>query len=528
MASNFNIYSRLEPRPYEQNLEAGFAATIHDPLWFLARQWQMGEHQGENASSPIWVNYTLSSHPIRSADPRLDPLVMPAEAIVESELDDWWTMGRRVRIGIRVAAQMALPEDDSLRFYNPPPPYEHFHTQFDGLALWRRRVELDILPAAFGEEIPSDSASAWSREELLYQQTEQNAFATDQHKLTVQRHRGGRMDWHSVAASSFEQEPDARSEPVPGEAIPTVLHYPGAPHNRWWQIEDAEVDLGGYAPDSAHTPTALLTELIFSHSDDWFLFPVLARAGQVVQMETLEVHDAFGRTYSSQDSDGAGEWLWQGLRPPEKWTLFKVDGLTPEEKGLPSEALLIWQVAELPLESIALERVQFGLDEESNLLWAVERTVNARTVELRKVDLPDEVLHPKFNNGKPSGDGRLAREYAYVPMQGIAPHWYPYEIDEVGGQRRLVQRRLVDLSRQKPMPMPRPEAEVLQANTPDQPHQIAPLAIPSNGIEVERHWQLARDIHGAPVLWVQRQRRSLLSPPARRLRFDVMEEATSE
>jgi hypothetical protein len=30
---------------------------------------------------------------------------------------------------------------------------------------------------------------------------------------------------------------------------------------------------------------------------------------------------------------------------------------------------------------------------------------------------------------------------------------------------------------------------------------------------------------GQPVLWIQRQRRSLLSPPARRLRFDVMEEA---
>lgn len=190
---------------------------------------------------------------------------------------------------------------------------------------------------------------------------------------------------------------------------------------------------------------------------------------------------------------------------------------------------MLWHVAELPLESVPIERVQFGLDEESNLLWAVERTVDGREVESRKPTPIDDAQHPKFNEGKPSRDARpgKAREYAYVPGQGIVPRWHPYEIDEVAGQRRLVQRRLVDLSRQKPALMPAPEAEVLQSKTAA-PHQIAPLAIPSNGIEVERRWQLARDMNGAPVLWKQRQRRSLLSPPARRLRFDVMEEANQK
>lgn len=73
--------------------------------------------------------------------------------------------------------------------------------------------------------------------------------------------------------------------------------------------------------------------------------------------------------------------------------------------------------------------------------------------------------------------------------------------------------------------MPAPEAEVLRAAAPGESHQIAPLGVPSNGIEVERRWKLARDMNGQPVLWIQRERRSLLSPPARRLRFDVMEEA---
>nr|WP_180204878.1 hypothetical protein [Pseudomonas sp. SbOxS1]NYU04878.1 hypothetical protein [Pseudomonas sp. SbOxS1] len=513
---------RLEPRPHERNLEAGIAAAVHDPLWFLARQWQMGEHQGENASSPTWVSYGLSSQGISAADPRFDPMVIPAEAIVESEIDDWWTMGRRVRIGRRFEDHPAVDNVRKLMFLKPPPPYEYFEGQPDGLMIWLGRAGLGIADSEFGVDIPIDSASAWDSAYLLYQQSEQTAFTADQQRLMVQRHHGGLMDWYSVDA--ITQAGQAVPEPEACEAIPTALNYPGAPSTRWWEIENAEVDMGGYAPDSAHTPTALLTDLIFSHSDDWFLFPVMAQAGNVVTVESIEVRDAFGRTYGSQDKDEAGNPLWKGLHPPQGWTLFKVDGTTPEDAGLASQNLILWHVAELPLESAPLERVQFGLDEESNLLWAVERTVDGREVELREIDAPDSL---RFNDGKPSGDACNAREYAYVPAQGIVPHWHPYTLNEEveGGQRRLVQRHLLDFSRQEPVTMPAPEAAVLQADKNDHPHHIAPLAIPVNGIEVERRWMLARDMNGQPVLWIQRCRRSLLSPLARRLRFDVMEEA---
>ena len=45
-----------------------------------------------------------------------------------------------------------------------------------------------------------------------------------------------------------------------------------------------------------------------------------------------------------------------------------------------------------------------------------------------------------------------------------------------------------------------PEADVLQPDTPDQPHTLALLAVPSNGVEVERRWMPARDMNGRPVL----------------------------
>ncbi len=499
---------RLEPRPHERNLAEGFGAAVQDPVWFLARQWQMGEHQGENASSPVWVDYRLRRRAIAAADPRFDPTVTPAEAIVESEVDDWWTMGRRVRIG-RGFAGRGL--DPSLLFHRPPPPYEEFEGMPDGLLVWRARATLGLGPDAFPEAVPADSTPAWDSEQLLYEQTATTSFHAGGQQLTVRRHRGGRLDWYSVDAGPAGAPADAGEE---REAIPTPLGYPGAPNSRWWQIEDADVDLGGYPPDSAHAATALLTDLIFSHSDDWFLLPVLAPAGHVVAVGSFEVRDSFGRLYDDA--------TWAGLRPPEDWTLFAVDPVTPGDAGLDASELVLWHVAELPLEGAPVERVQLGLDEQSNLLWAVERVVDGRDVDQRETVLLDG---PSFNEGVPSGDAGRAKEYAYVPAQGIGPWWTPYTLSEEGTPRRLVQRRLADLSRQRPTPMPAPVALVLQPDEGSPVHRVRPLAVPSNGVELTRRWSLARDMHGRPVLWVQRERGPMLSPPARTLRFDVMQEA---
>jgi len=516
MAINFDSYARLEPYPNDRNIEAGFAAALHDPVWFLARQWQMGEHQGENASSPVLAHYTLTQSPIQGVDAGFDPKRIPAEAIVESELGDWWTMGRRIRTGKRLSAAPAVQGHSELQFADPPPPYENFTGQFDGRAIWYARGQLGIADAAFGADAPpTESRPDWDSQNLIYQQDEPRAFYTRDDALQVNQHRGGQMDWYSVDGSARAEPAAPGPETRARDVIPTALHYPGAPSTRWWQIEDAEVDFGGYPPDSAHVPTAILTELIFSHSDDWFLFPVTATAGHVALLDDMTVTDAFGRSYASADPK------WQtGLRPPQGWTVFKTTGLS-------DAALVLWHVAELPLESNVIERVQVGLDEQSNLLWAVERALDSReTSFVMDVD----AANPKLNAGKPAGDATKPREYAYVPSVGVAPHWHPYDLDDQAPQRVLVQRGLADLSHRTPVSMPHPRAEVLFAGQPDNPqlHRIAPAAIPSNGIEIERRWMLARAIDGQPVLWVQRQRKPLRTPPARRLRFDVMAERMTE
>lgn len=46
---------RLEPRPRTNSLAGPVAAPVRDPLWFITRQWQMGEFLAEDAASPAYV-----------------------------------------------------------------------------------------------------------------------------------------------------------------------------------------------------------------------------------------------------------------------------------------------------------------------------------------------------------------------------------------------------------------------------------------------------------------------------------------
>lgn len=89
-------WSRLEALPYTPDLQSSLQAQIADPLWFLARQWQFSEYQGENAGTPIEVRlegeraqlarYVLGAGPnpkARAKDYQQETL--PLEILIERE-----------------------------------------------------------------------------------------------------------------------------------------------------------------------------------------------------------------------------------------------------------------------------------------------------------------------------------------------------------------------------------------------------------------------------------------------------------
>jgi hypothetical protein len=280
------------------------------------------------------------------------------------------------------------------------------------------------------------------------------------------------------------------------------MRYPGAPHPRWWQIEDHRVDIGGFAPDRSHFATMLLVDLVVSHSDDWFLFPVGVPAGHAATLHQVRVRDAFDGEYD--------------LVPPKDWSLFKVTGLR-------DTSLLVWAAVSGPLSGPVLEDVVLGVDENANLLWAVERRVAGR--DLPTAARPEPQL---AGTDAPPVASDARKEYAYLPSTQMFPYWHPYTIGQKNGRRRYVQGRLADLSQDPPVRMPEPRARVIDPPaTPEMPvHEIEPSTVPSLGLRLERRYMLARGTDGRPVLWMERRRLPLLAPPAPHLRFDVMAEAT--
>src|SRR5712671_5161293 len=55
LMASITIWNRVEPRARSQDMKSGLEARVHDPLWLLTRQWQVGEFAGRDAGSPVMV-----------------------------------------------------------------------------------------------------------------------------------------------------------------------------------------------------------------------------------------------------------------------------------------------------------------------------------------------------------------------------------------------------------------------------------------------------------------------------------------
>jgi hypothetical protein len=492
-----DILSRLEPDPNQRDLARGWAAELADPAWLLGRQWQTGEHQAEDASSPVAVEIRSRATPISAVtgQPGFDPTTVPAQAIIESEPHDWWTPGRRVRLGRTVVARarthgITLP--DSVTLTSLPVPYQAINgTGADGRELWQQRTTLGLNEAWFGQPGPprDEPVDFWDPAELAYT-AELPAGDTT---LTIIRHDGGDLDWYHADATA-PLSPAAAETPI--RLTPGRLRYPSAPLPRWWQIEDTQVAIGGQAPDRAALATLVLIDLIVNHSDDWFTFTLPARAGHIITLDEVTVIDSFGDPWP--------------VTAPQDWSLFATTGLGPN-------SIVLWSTARTPLAGPILDQVVIGIDEDANLIWAVEQLVAGQTLAT-----PEPAPEPTAMQPVPS----TQPTFSYLPMTPIPRYWHPYVIDDSSPIRRFVQGRAADLSGPTPALLPPPISDLLadpRAPEGGPAHQLQPAAIPPDGLRIQRRAMLGRATTGEPVLWTQRRRDLLLTAPIFALRFDLLQ-----
>ncbi|QIK67270.1 hypothetical protein G7072_13760 [Nocardioides sp. HDW12B] len=297
------LHVRLEPVPPDAaDLDAGLRAEVGDPVWMLARQWQLGEHAGEDASSPVEYRLRASRTPLRApaGRPFADPRRLPGEAVLEA-----------------AAGDVLLPG-----------PVRGRGDPWDPVGLWHSAE-------------PQAGAAPFSARE----------------------HDGGEADWWSLDLGPLDGGPATPFTPVARRrrfrGLPGRMDYPGAPEPGWFTLEDPQRTVTGHLPDPTHVSSLFFLDVVAGHATDWYLANLPTPPGHVVRLEDLQVRDSFGDLWPPEgegwrrEADGwTTPFRTKGLEPHDLLAWFATppplhgDVLEQVVMGVDEDADLLWVVEE--------------------------------------------------------------------------------------------------------------------------------------------------------------------------------------
>lgn len=112
---SITTWTRLEPRCRDAEMKNSLQARVYDPLWLLARQWQLGEFQGEDNGSPVLAHWRAAAAPLTryhagaigpgATAASYDGSRMPLETLVEREAVQPTTSADALPDKLRLAAE---------------------------------------------------------------------------------------------------------------------------------------------------------------------------------------------------------------------------------------------------------------------------------------------------------------------------------------------------------------------------------------------------------------------------------------
>ena len=454
---------RLEPDSITGDPTPGAEARIGDPAWMLGRQWQFGELLGEDAGSVVAVRVESRAMPITAWAPLsgtsddlagvqwrpwrngalLEELVQDVPELLfgdglrqraeaGAQLVDLLTDAGEGALASRLADLHPLTLDDDP---NDPqglndPQAERLFAVLSGavpdggtLAIALRAGEpawmVDAADASVARETAAewldwltgavDSGGAWSTERLEYRFAVR--FGDDANAVFA---RGTQFGSAAVRWSDLEWM-DGETAALPAEApagtpvlsaatmLATPLRYPGMPADRYWQLEDAAVDLGAIEAQSNDLARLCLAEFAMTSGDDWLTVPLDGLLGAVNQVATVQLTDDFG------DSVMVPE-----LSDPE----FSMFGLA-SASGRMLPGIVLPPTAAGTLVGAPLEDILFLRDEMANMAWAIENSVQGRSGDPRRRSSE----RPPAPETWPAG---LTQEQRAYRLQSPVPaHWIP-------------------------------------------------------------------------------------------------------
>jgi len=554
-------YNRLEGIPTSTDYRKALSAEVHDALWFLTRQWQMGEFDAEDAGTPIktkvLVEQQTMTQLVADGELALDA-TMPLEMQVEKE-SRVADVTLRIELGrlfhqalVENNLQAQLPDflaKFKLQLLETAAADSHegrlvasvrssrgdaqlFDTLknrvLDGFVVWEAlrdpgnayqnwvngtlaggfiasgiKAGQDFLAQAgfFYGDPGQQGNPSWKPEKLGYQFDLQSDANTA--SATIMRagdYRGDRLDWYDM---DIVQNKGKNVVTSAYTFIPTSVTFPGMPKPRWWEMEESAINFANVNVKTTDLPTLILMDFALIYGNDWMMVPLPMQLNRLCAVKGLLVKDVFGFYTYIPPVDTGSDVSWK------KWSLFsQSDGL-----GKIDEPLFYLAPALLkPLEQEAMEKVSFLRDEASNMAWAFENVVpGAFGKGLRGPEVADK---KEETEPQPPGQDQPATYLLGTSVPFYQVPFVPVEVsfDTTHSQIRLQRAR---------MPEGAAPAGVVLTEVAS-PYYIREEEVPKAGTTVVRRWQRARWINGAVAQWIGREKQTGKGEGATRLGFDVL------
>ena len=518
------------------DLSVSLQAQISDPLWMMARQWQVGEFRGEDAASPVKISVTTHHAEIDRWSPGLDgddidrsadtPLEASVEGIAPQDMISAYRTaaeaGATLVDMVGAAGHGTFAEKLIETF--PMPPLEGIDGDAALVALTRRSCDASAVLAhedpvagigASGTIAPrirkcidawrphaeadlatvSNMPDCWDNKNLSYQaglRTEAVSVTKPSVKLTAPDYPGGHLDWYAFDADPASGA-SARLSSQSDTFLPSPVRFRGMPHPRWWQLEEGDVYFGDVNSDPTDLARMLVGEFIATFGDDWYTIPVAVPAGALARIGVLKVTDTFGKTTIIKSSATIDLQTLGASRP---WRMFELTGDANSAYGRPW--LFVAPALAGSQEGPVLEQVDFARDEEANLAWGIERSVETDSGRPQDRD--------------PEGDGQIMRgdpetvdpdKWRYRLTTRVPPQWTPLVPVATGDRAEHIFRRgrMRQWDIDADLQDSGPKGHLL---TSDDILLINEAAIPRAGVSVSRRWQMARMPNGKIALWLAR------------------------
>jgi hypothetical protein len=338
--ASITYWNRVEPSPRGESLRPGLTAAVRDPLWFLTRQWQLGEFQGEDAASPAYVSITMRSGELDGWQTGTGPTVaynagVPLEVVTEREPQ---TPDLRTAIELGQALERRLSSAGlsgaigAFRQAHPLPAVVSLSAAqqrdsslvrllrvcatrcTDGVAVLAAAPTVPPLPsgvpatdvaavlewftgwaaATFGVIGTSDPVT-WSPERLEYAlQVTGSEPAGSRVGFTATPGTHGEFDWYAFDETS-RTATGAQAVADPSVSLlPAPVRFSGMPDPRWWNFEDARFNWSDVDTDRRDVARLLVIDFMLVQGTDWYVIPLDHAVGSLASVHQLLVRDVFG------------------------------------------------------------------------------------------------------------------------------------------------------------------------------------------------------------------------------------------